>query len=531
MSAVAIPTSVAHAKPHHHINPWIIALAVTLAPFMEVLDTTIVNVALPHVAGTVGASQEESTWVLTSYLVSNAIVLPISGWLANVLGRKRFYMICVALFVISSFLCGLAPSLGWLIVFRVLQGIGGGGLQPSQQAILVDAFPPAKRGQAFAMVGMATVLAPAIGPTLGGWLTDNFSWRWCFYVNVPVGIVALLLSGSLLTESAKKITTKFRDIDFTGLGLIAVGLGCLQVVLDKGQQEDWFQSAFIRYFALAAILGCVGATLWELFITRNPVVDLRLLKNRNLLGGSVLLFFLGFALFGSTLLLPQIAQTQLGYTATQAGMVISPAGLLMAFLMPMIGFAVTRVQPRTLIRIGLLGSGAALIHMAYTFGPTMAFRDLVWARIYQGLALAFMFVPISTAAYATLPPGKNNNASALLALFRNLGGSFGIALVTTFLARQAQVHQSTLVEHLTPFDERYRSALANLTQVYQTSGLSFADAQQHALARLGAMATRQAYAIAYNDCFFVLGCVLIALIPLTFIIAKGRGGKSAGGGH
>jgi MFS transporter, DHA2 family, multidrug resistance protein len=339
-----------------------------MATFMEVLDTSIANVSLEHIAGGMAASLNESTWVLTSYLVSNAVILPISGWLASVMGRKRFYMTCVAVFTCSSLLCGLAPTLGWLVVFRILQGIGGGGLAPSEQSILADAFPPEKRGQAFAVYGIAVVVAPAIGPTLGGWITDNFSWRWIFFINVPVGILSLVLTYHMLHESAHAIAEHRAAIrggikvDYIGFGLIAIGLGCLQVVLDKGQEDDWFSSSFICAFALASAIGIIGGILWE-FTIDKPIVDLPLLKRRNFALTNIVMFSMGFILFGTTQLLPQYTQSLLGYTATQAGLMISPGGFCVMAMMPVVGFLVGRVQPRYLVAFGMLVEALAMYNM------------------------------------------------------------------------------------------------------------------------------------------------------------------------
>ena len=392
-------------------NPWLIALTVTLATFMEVLDTSIANVALPHIAGALSAGQDESTWVLTSYLVANAIILPMSGFFSSLMGRKRFYMSCVALFTISSLACGLAPSLSWLIVFRILQGLGGGGLQPSEQAILADTFSPKQRGMAFAIYGMAVVTAPALGPTLGGWITDNFDWRWIFFINIPVGAISILLTSRLVQDPphARPRKRNFR-IDYVGFGLIALGLGALQLVLEKGEREDWFGSSFIVWFTIIAAVSIVAAVIWELR-SKHPIVDLRLLKERNFAVANVLMFALGFVLLGSTVLLPLFMQTMMGYTATEAGMALSPGGLLIMVCMPLVGLMLSRgVQPRYMIMFGLLVSASGLLVMS-GFNLEISFRHAVWARMVQAAGLAFLFVPINTVAYAYLPPGKNNSGT------------------------------------------------------------------------------------------------------------------------
>ncbi|MGA7289536.1 MAG: DHA2 family efflux MFS transporter permease subunit, partial [Terriglobales bacterium] len=476
------------------INPWIIALTVTLATFMEVLDTSIANVALPHIAGGLSAGQDESTWILTSYLVSNAIVLPLSGWLSSVVGRKHFYMGCVALFTISSFLCGFAPNLSMLIFFRVLQGAGGGGLQPSEQAILADTFAPAKRGMAFAVYGIAVVMAPAIGPTLGGWITDNFTWRWIFFINIPVGIVSLLLTSRLIQDPPDMKRRKLSEthIDYTGLGFVALGLGTLQVVLDKGQRDDWFESPFILWLTVISVVSLIFVIFWE-WNHKEPIIDLHLFRNRSFATSNFLMFMLGFALLGSTLLLPLFMQTLLGYTAERSGLALMPGGFTIMVAMPIVGFLLSRYSPRYLMLFGLSMLSFSLFHMT-SFDLGVDFRTMTMARVYQALGLAFLFVPINTAAYSGLPRDKNNAASGLMNLARNIGGSVGISFVATGLARRAQVHQGQLVETLNPANPRFQSALRNMTNVFSGSGPGSGgtSAQQHAYAMLQGNVIRQA---------------------------------------
>lgn len=442
-------------------NPWLIAVVVTMATFMEVLDTTIVNVALPHMAGNLSATIDEITWVLTSYLVANAIVLPIAGWCSNVFGRKRFYMSCVALFTVSSFLCGLAPNLPTLVICRILQGLGGGGLQPSEQAILVDAFPAEKRGMAFAVAGIAMVTAPILGPTLGGWITDNASWRWCFYINVPVGILSLMLSSRMVQDPPKekeeaKSQVPFR-LDFVGLALIAISLAATQFVLDKGERLDWFDSPLIRSFGIIGIGGLLATVIWELK-QHHPVVDLPLFKNRNFAVANALMFTLGFVMFGTTVLLPLLLQTRMGYTATDAGLVLSPGGIAVMVMMPAIGWLVSRVQPKKLVAVGMFMHGIALLLMT-RFDLLVDFRTVVLTRCLQAGSFAFLFIPINTMAYAELPPGKNNNASSLLSLARNMGGSCGIALATYLVTARSQVHQTMLSAHMSVYDPAFQQAI------------------------------------------------------------------------
>ncbi len=507
--------------PDGNINPWVIAVTVTLATFMEVLDTSIANVALPHISGNLSAGADESTWVLTSYLVSNAIVLPLSGWLSSLIGRKRFYMSCVALFTVSSFLCGLAPSLGVLVLFRILQGVGGGGLQPSEQAILNDTFPLEKRGMAFAVYGLAVVVAPTIGPWLGGWITDNFSWRWIFYINVPVGVLSLLLTSVLVSDPPymKRASVKrgFR-IDYIGIGLIGLGLGSMQIILDKGQREDWLSSNFIVCFFVLMLIGIVAGIWWELR-QKEPVVDLRMLKDRNFAVSTVAMFFLGFVLYASTVLIPQFLQELLGYTAQLAGMALSPGGAVIMCMMPVVGFLVSRVDTRILITFGCIVSASALFVMAgWDLG--LDYGHAVRARMLQSFGLAFLFIPINVAAFAYVPREKTNMGTGIINLARNIGASVGIATVTTLLERRTQVHQARLMEHVNRFSAAYHNML-NGTQtrlVSAGSGLAQASAQAHGM--IYNTVQRQAAMLAFIDNFKMLGVVFFAVIPALLLMRK-----------
>ncbi len=523
MSAASVSLNDADAwRPP--VNPWIIAIAVTLATFMEVLDTSIANVALPHIAGSLSAGQDESTWVLTSYLVSNAIVLPLSGWLSSIVGRKRFYMTCVFVFTVSSFLCGLAPSLPALIIFRILQGAGGGGLQPSEQAILADTFPPAKRGMAFAVYGIAVVMAPAIGPTLGGWITDNYTWRWIFFVNIPVGIVSLLLTSRLIQDPPDFRRRKLSEtrIDYVGLGLVALGLGCLQVVLDKGQRDDWFESHFITVLAAIAAISLLFVIWWE-WRHKDPIIDLHLFKERTFAVSNLLMFMLGFALLGSTLLLPLFLQTLMGYTAQLSGMALSPGGFAIMVLMPLVGFLLSKYDARYLLVFGLSMLSFSLFHMT-RFDLGIDFRTAALARVLQAVGLAFLFVPINTAAYSYLPRNKNNAASGLMNLARNIGGSVGISFVTTMLDRRTQKHLTDLMSHLTSANAQFQAMVRAIAQSLMTHGTSPADAQQQAYGVLQGMVQRQATMLAYIDNFYLLGFVILAMVPMVFLMKKARSG-------
>src|SRR5689334_8069943 len=459
------------------VNPWIVATSVMLATFMEVLDTSVANVALPHIAGNLSATTDEATWVLTSYLVSNAIILPMGGWFSMVLGRKRFYMLCVALFTATSLLCGIAPTLGMLIVFRVLQGIGGGALQPMSQAILVESFPREKHGMAMAVYGMGVVVAPIIGPTLGGWLTDNYSWRWIFLVNLPFGLLSLVLTGWLVHDPPylqRRSLSGGLKIDYIGFGLLALGLGALEVVLDEGQREDWFSSNFIITFTAVCVVCLVSVVIWELR-QEHPVIDFRILKERNYTLATISMLVLGFVLYGSTALLPLFLQTLLGYTATLSGMVLSPGGIVIILCMPVVGILVRKYEPRWLVIFGVLVCSGGMFLMS-RFTLNLDFMTAMKSRIVQSLGMAFLFVPISTAAFARIPKDRTNYAAGLFNLARNIGGSSGIATVTTLLARRSQYHQSVLAAHVTPYDAPYREMVAGTTAMIQSHGASAPDA-------------------------------------------------------
>jgi DHA2 family multidrug resistance protein len=519
MSSAAITMNDAEAS-RPAVNPWIIALAVTLATFMEVLDTSIANVALPHIAGSLSAGQDESTWVLTSYLVSNAIVLPLSGWLSSIVGRKRFYMGCVFLFTVSSFLCGFAPNLPALIIFRILQGAGGGGLQPSEQAILADTFPPAKRGMAFAVYGIAVVMAPAIGPTLGGWITDNYSWRWIFFVNIPVGILSLLLTSRLIQDPPYFRRRKLSEtkIDYVGLGFVALGLGCLQIVLDKGQRDDWFESNFILVLSAIAASALQFVIWWE-WRHKDPIIDLHLFRERTFAVSNLLMFMLGFALLGSTLLLPLFLQTLMGYTAELSGMALSPGGFAIMVLMPLVGFLLSKFDARYLLLFGLSMLSFSLFNMTgFTLG--IDFKTAVLARVLQAVGLAFLFVPINTAAYSYLPREKNNAASGLMNLARNIGGSVGISFVTTMLDRRTQKHLSDLMSHLTAANAQFQAMIRGIAESLMVHGTSPVDAQKQAYAVIQANVQRQATMLAYIDNFHMLGYAILAMLPMLFLMKR-----------
>jgi DHA2 family multidrug resistance protein len=512
-------------------SPWVIALVVSMATFMEVLDTSIANVSLPHIAGDLSVTQDESTWVLTSYLVSNAVVLPISGWLATRLGRKRFYMICVGLFVASSFLCGIAPTLGTLVLFRVLQGIGGGGLAPSEQAILVDTFPAAKRGAGMAIYGMAVVVAPAIGPTLGGFITEHLSWRWVFFINIPVGLFSLYLTNRFVTDPPHLKEMRQRasgGIDYVGLGLISTGLGCLEYVLDRGQEADWFNAPSIVLVAAFSAACIVSFVVWELR-HENPILDLRLFKSRTFASASAVMLLVGVLLYAPTVLLPAFEQTLMGYTAEQAGQTMSPGGFSMIVLMPLSGALVARVDPRRLLAIGAVLLSASLFYISTRLSVGMDFTTAMVLRLFQTTGFAFLFVPINALVYAGVPPQKNNAVAGIMNLGRNIGGSIGIALVTTIIARHAQVHQAALAAHTNHYSAAFSGGLARLARAFEHTGASAVDATHRALAVVYRQVQLQATQLAYLDAFRVLALGGLCILPLLLLARATKPGRAPAG--
>jgi DHA2 family multidrug resistance protein len=462
-------------------------------------------------------------------LVSNAIVLPISGWIASKVGRKRFYMTCVGIFTISSLLCGLAPSLEWLVFFRILQGLGGGGLGPSEQSILADTFPPQKRGMAFAVYGMAVVLAPAIGPTLGGFITDHYSWRWVFLINVPVGLLSLLLSSRFVTDPPHlaKLKEKSGGIDYIGLSLIAVGLGALELVLDKGQEDDWFHSPTIVVGAIVAAVLLVSFVVWE-WNHKNPVVDVRMFRDRNFAASNVMMLTLGIGLYGSTVLLPLYMQTMMGYTAQQSGMALSPGGFLIILLLPLVGTLVSRVDARWLIAFGFLVLSLSMFYMSTHMYQGMDFKHAMLLRVYQSVGMAFLFVPINTLVYAGVPPEKNNSVSGIVNLSRNMGGDVGIAFVTTMIARRSQIHQTNLVAHTTNYDPGFVAQLHALGARMEQLGATGIDSTKRAMSIAYRQLIGQAVTLAYLDVLKMLAWATACMLPLLLLTRKPKGGAAMG---
>ena len=519
---VTLPKAPEAAPEPRIFNPWIIALVVTMGTFMEVLDTSIANVALPHIAGSLSASQDESTWVLTSYLVANAIILPISGWISSVMGRKNFYLVSVVLFTIFSACCGLAPTLGMLVVFRVLQGLAGGGLQPSVQAILADAFPGEKRGMAMAVYTIAILCAPVLGPTLGGWITDNYSWRWIFYINIPVGILCACFTRMVLVDpailTAKRLLQKGKklQIDMGGLALLSLGLASLEIVLDRGQELDWLGSTFISWSAGIAVVALLGAVVWELRV-KNPIVNLRLLKERNFLFCCLIVLGLYTALYATTFLLPQFMQELMGYDATTAGLAVSPAGLVTMIEIPLVGWLLGKgTDARRMIFVGLvtIGLGTWWLSLA---NLQVAESNFIWPRVLQIMGLGMTTVPVSTIMFRFLPSDQSSNAAGIYALVRNEGGSIGIALSSTFLQRAQQTHQTYLTANLSASNPLVQQASHAMGSV---RGGAASDQAYAGLALMYEQIHRQASLLAYMDQYRMFGYMLMAMLPLVFFLKR-----------
>ncbi|HVX77750.1 MAG TPA: DHA2 family efflux MFS transporter permease subunit [Bradyrhizobium sp.] len=509
-------------------NPWLIAVSVTIAAFMEILDTTIVNVALPHIAGSLSASNDEATWALTSYLVANGIVLTISGWLGDMLGRKRYFIICIAMFTVCSFLCGISTSLGQLIVFRLAQGFFGGGLQPNQQSIILDTFPPAKRGAAFGITAIATIVAPVLGPTLGGIITDHSTWRWIFFINIPVGALGVFLVSVLVEDPPWEKNKRSRGIDYIGLALITLGLGSLQIMMDRGEDDGWFQSSFIWVMALIAFLGILGAIGW-LLTADKPIVDLAVFKDRNFAAGCILIGATGALLYASAVIIPQFAQTTLQYTATWAGLVLSPGGIAVIMLIPIVGKLMTVMQTRYLIGIGFLVMGGALLFSS-TITLNIDFRTLVMMRTLQSAALAFLFVPISTVTYMTLPRHLNGDGAALFSMFRNVFGSIGISLSTAQITQRSQVHQTYLSQWASPFHQPYEALIATYENSLRAMGRVGVAAHDVAVGRVYQVFRAQVTVLAYSDVFFYCAIIAFIVAPFCLLLSPKIGG-ARGGAH
>jgi len=511
------------------INPWLIAAAVMLATFMEVLDTSIASVALPYIAGSLSASNDEATWVLTSYLVSNAIILPASNWFSLKFGRKRFLMSCVAIFTVASFCCGAAPTLGFMLLFRVIQGAGGGALQPLSQAILLESFPPAKRGAAMAVFAFGVVVAPVLGPTLGGWLTDSYSWRYAFYINIPIGIMALYMINKYIKDPAYIRNAKVSRFDNIGFGSLIVWVGCLQVVLDKGQEVDWFGAIWVRWAVFAMVIA-FAVFIWQSFWGKEPLVDLHVLKDRNFLIGSILIFMFGIGIYSTVTVLPLFYQELLGYTAFTAGLAVAPRGLGAICGMPVIGYLSNKVDPRYLLTFGFFTFGLTTLYfgsITLDISPMTLFLPI----LITGFGLSFVFVPISTAAYGTLKNEQIGNASGLFNLMRNVGGSIGISIATTLLTRRADAHQNDLTNYMPQSGAAYQNSLHGTQQALTSTFGTSANALPAAQVTLYNQLTRQALQWAFVDVFRWLSLILFLCVIVVWFFKKVRPGKAPAGAH
>lgn len=530
-AALALPLEQTPWVPRY--NPWLIGVVVAMAAFMEILDTSIANVALPYIGGGLGVSNDDSTWVLTSYLVSNAIVLPISGWLAVRFGRKRFFILCLAIFTVSSILCGIATSFGLLLLFRGLQGAGGGGLQPMAQAILADTFPPEKRGLAFALYGITAVVAPTVGPTLGGWITFNYSWRWIFLINFPVGLIALALVFRLIEDPPYFARQKSAGVklDYIGIALLTLGIGALQVILDRGEEDDWFRSHRIVTLAIVSGVCLISLVIWEWF-NKHPIIEVRLFKNFNYLSSNLMMFTFGVMLFSSLVIMPLFLQTLLGYTAELAGLVLSGGGLVTLFLMPVVGQLTTRFQARYIIAFGWLSLAIAMYVSTQRIDLTISFVSASWLRVAQVVGTPFLFVTITLAAYIGMPAEKSNAVAGMVNFMRNIGSSVGTSMVTTLLDRRSEYHQSVLVGHTALGSQNFQNLVDGSTQLFIHSGMSPPDAQHRALASIYQVVQAQSGSLAYIDVFMVLSVISAIMFVLSFLLKKnepGGGGEVAVG--
>ena len=500
------------------MNKWIVALTVMLPTLIEIVDTSVVNVALDHIRGSLSAGIDESTWTITSYLVSNAIIIPMTGWLSRYFGRKRYLMFSITLFTVSSLLCGMSWSLRSLVFFRVLQGIGGGALQPISQSILLETFPKKQHGMAMALFGIGIMFGPIIGPLLGGWITDNWSWHWIFFINIPIGVVSILMVVFFIVDPPYMKRLKMK-IDYWGLALLAVGLGCLQVVLDKGQADDWFSSDFITWLTIISVASLLLFVVNELY-TDQPIVNLRTFRNVSFSTGNIVMFFAFFNLFGSIVLLPIFLQTLMGYTATLAGMVLGPGGIATLIAMPIAGRLVTRVNPKGLLMFGIVVSAYSTYLMSQ-FNLMADFNTFLWPRVVLGIGMGFLFIPLTTLTMSGISREGMANASGIYNLLRNLGGSFGVAFVTTMVSRGAQTHQTHLAAHLTPYDPNFQIAREAMEQAMILKGAG-QSAQTAADATIYGQLLKQASMLSFNDAFLLLSLFMFLILPLAFLMRKGK---------
>jgi DHA2 family multidrug resistance protein len=518
----------ADARWKPRVNPWLIAMTVALAAFMEVLDTSIANVALPHIAGSLGASTDEGTWVLTSYLVSNAIVLPMGAWASSVMGRRNFFVLCITIFTISSFLCGAAPSLPMLLIFRILQGAGGGGMQPMAQAIMADSFEPQKRGQAFALYGLVAVLAPSIGPTLGGWITDNFSWRWIFFINIPVGILAFFLVTRLVEDPPwiKADRSRLRQLDYLGLGFLTIAMGGMQIMLDKGEENAWFASNFIRFFAFLFVGGIIALIWWE-WRHKNPLINIKLFRYRNFAICCFLMMLVGGVLNANTVLQPQFMQQLLGWSATNAGMALTAGGIALVIVMPMAGYATGKLPARYLAMTGFTLFVLTFRYAANVTTLNMTFPAASWLRVVQMMPIPFCFISITTAAYVGMPQEQSNQVSGLINFVRNIGGSILIAVTNAQVTSRAMWHQQHLQGAMTSASSAFQQHSQTLTG-FLGSSFGGANSSGMALASIYNQLNQQAQMQGYQDVYMELSWMSVGLVALAFMLSKNKPGAGAG---
>jgi len=504
------------------MNKWLIAFTVMLPTLIEVVDTSVVNVSLEHMRGSLSAGVDESTWTITSYLVSNAIIIPMTGWLSRLFGRKRYLIFSIALFTVASLLCGVAWSLGSLVFFRILQGIGGGALQPISQAILLESFPKEEHGTAMAVFGVGIMFGPIIGPLLGGWITDNWSWRWIFYINIPIGVISIFMT-TLFIKDPHYIQNQGEKIkiDYWGLALMTLGLGCLQIVLDKGQQDNWFDSNFITALSVISVVSLVAFVLVELFYAEHPIVDMRIFKHISFSTGNFVMFFGFFNLFSSLVLLPIYLQSLMGYTAYLSGFVLGPGGMATLISLPIAGMLVSKINPKIILAFGIMITAYAT-HMMSNFTLSADFNAVIWPRVVLGIGMGFFFIPLTTLTISGVTREEMGNASSIYNLIRNLGGSFGVAFVTTMLARRQQYHQSHMIGNLTPYDTAYQDAVQRGAEMLQMRGLEATQAQQGSLANIYQELLRQASMLSFNDAFYLVFIVMLLMLPLVPIMRQAR---------
>ncbi|MGA2958785.1 MAG: DHA2 family efflux MFS transporter permease subunit [Thermodesulfobacteriota bacterium] len=503
------------------MNKWLVALTVMLPTLIEIVDTSVVNVSLDHIRGSLSAGIDESTWAITSYLVSNAIIIPMTGWLSRLFGRKRYLLFSISLFTISSFLCGIAWSIQSLVFFRVIQGLGGGGLQPVSQAILLETFPRQQHGTAMAIFGMGIMFGPIIGPLLGGWITDNWSWHWIFFINVPIGIISILMALSFIVDPPYMERARMK-IDYFGIAFLSVGLGCLQIVLDKGQREDWFSSTFIIWLSVISLFSLILFVLTE-FFSETPIVNLRIFRNRSFTAGNLIMFCAFFNLFASIVLLPIYLQTLMGYTSFLAGLVLGPGGIATMIAMPIAGKLITKMNPKALLVFGIAVASYS-VHLMAQFNLQASLEAIIWPRILMGFGLGFLFIPLQILSLSRIAKEEMANATGIFNLLRNLGGSFGVAFVTTLLVRRAQFHQDHLAQHLTIFDRNLQLTLPQISQLLQEKGFANSLFNQGGLGMIYNQLLRQASMLSFNDAFYLLSILMVLILPLVLLM---RGGKES----